>query len=88
MKSPQTPGEWQEAVDAATGALALDAARWYGLVQGGPTVNVVRCEQIIQEGRRRGINARLDAIERFAKAVVAEQLAALRKRCAEGQYGP
>ena len=44
MKTPKKPGEWQEAMDAAHGALALEAARYYGLVTGGPVVNAERCQ--------------------------------------------
>lgn len=39
--------EWQEAVDGAYALLALDAARRYGLITGGPGVNVGRCRQIL-----------------------------------------
>src|SRR5919109_1085224 len=38
MTEPQNPKEWQEAIDAAEFYLALDSARQYGLLTGGPTV--------------------------------------------------
>ena len=65
MKQPQTPTEWQEAVDLAHGALVLDSARQYGLVTGGPTVDVSRCEQFLRDGRRLGITPGRDALDRF-----------------------
>lgn len=69
MIEPQTDAEWQDAVDAAQGALALDAARAYGLVEGGPGVNVARCEEFLAKGEARGIHPTGDAIERFAVEV-------------------
>lgn len=62
---PSTPEEWQAAVDAAEGALAVDSARQYGLVTGGPIVNVDRCVEILDAGRERGITPASDAIEKF-----------------------
>jgi len=66
MEEPRTRQEWQAAVDAAWGALALDAARQYGLVTRGPEVNVSRCEDMLRRGKRRGVVPAPDAIERFA----------------------
>jgi hypothetical protein len=54
---PQTAADWQAAVDAADFLLSLDSARRYGLVSGGPAVNVLRCEAVIREGRARGFVA-------------------------------
>lgn len=53
-RDPETPAEWQIAVDAAWALLLLDAARQYGLVTGGPAANVDRCAAILAEGKRRG----------------------------------
>lgn len=69
---PTTPAEWQEAVDAAEGALALESARLYGFVTGGPAVNTVRCEEILRAGAELGVTPSRDAIDRF----VDEQLGA------------
>jgi hypothetical protein len=69
---PRTEEDWQAAVDCAAGALALDAARQYGLVTGGPAVDVARCEELLDRGRRRGIDPRHDAVERFTAALLAE----------------
>ena len=48
--------EWQEAVDLANFYLLLDSCRQYGSVTGGPKINVDRCVEIIQEGKKRGIS--------------------------------
>jgi hypothetical protein len=52
---PKNAGEWQEAVDAACFLLLIDSARQYGLITGGPTVNVSRCEDILERGRKQGV---------------------------------
>lgn len=62
---PTTPAEWQTAVDAAKALLTLEAARSYGLVRGGPGVNVGRCEDLLARGRARGIEPSPDAVERY-----------------------
>lgn len=51
---PTTPAEWQEAIDAAEFFLTLESARLYGLLEGGPSVNVTRCEEILRRGRELG----------------------------------
>lgn len=51
---PQTDQEWDEALRAAVYWLAFESARLYGLLSGGPKVNVERCEAVIAEGRLRG----------------------------------
>lgn len=51
---PKPPEEWQEAVDAAAFCLTLDSARQYGLVEGGPTLNVERCAHILAKGETLG----------------------------------
>lgn len=62
---PTTAAGWHEAVDLATGALALDAARQYGLVTGGPAVNVDRCNEILARGLAAGVTASKDAVAIF-----------------------
>lgn len=74
MTEPVTAQDWQTAVDAAQGALALDAARKYGLVTGGPGVNVDRCEEILQRGRQLGYVPTKDTSERFVAGVLAAEL--------------
>jgi hypothetical protein len=65
IPGPQSPEEWQDAVDGAHALLALDAARQYGLVTGGPVINQERCARMLRRGAARGITPRPDALERF-----------------------
>ena len=58
MRDPQTRAEWQEAADAAQMMLALESCKLYGLLQGGPHVNVMRCEEILERARAKGIDPR------------------------------
>jgi len=66
-KEPRTPAEWQEAVDLAEGFLLIESARSYGLITGGPKVDVARCEEILVAGRRRGVRPRSAAAEQLAR---------------------
>lgn len=63
---PKTKAEWQKLVDVAGFFLLLDSARQYGVITGGPNVNVERCCQIIEAGRKKGIQSRADAVQPFA----------------------
>lgn len=66
---PETPEQWQEAVDLAHGFLAIESCRQYGLVTGGPRANVSRCEEILTLGKERGIAPREGAIETVAALI-------------------
>jgi hypothetical protein len=55
MRDPQTPEEWQEAVNGACVMLMVDSARQYGLVFGGPEVNVERCDELLARGKQLGV---------------------------------
>lgn len=55
MKTPKTRAEWQEAVDGAAGLRALADCKMYALIEGGPEINVERCDQILEQGRARGV---------------------------------
>jgi hypothetical protein len=55
MKQPKTGSEWQEAVDAAAACRAVADCKLYGLLEGGPVVNVARCDEILERGRARGV---------------------------------
>ena len=68
-RDPQTRDEWQEAVDCAFGLIALDSAKQYGLITGGPTVSMDLCEDMLKRGAERGIRPRSDAIEQLARAI-------------------
>jgi hypothetical protein len=52
--NPQLSQEWQDAVNTAEFLLLLESARGYGLITGGPTVNVERCMEILELGREKG----------------------------------
>jgi len=67
---PTAPQEWQEAVDSARVMLALASARFYGLVEGGPTVDVTRCEEILARGAALGYLPAPDAVERYIGGLV------------------
>ena len=64
-EEPLTLDQWQDAVDMAHGAMQFQAAKDYGLVTGGATVNVGLCEEILEKGARRRAGPRPDAVERF-----------------------
>lgn len=54
-QDPVTDEEWQEAALLARGALLFVAAKAYGLVSGGPHVDVPRCEELLARALARGI---------------------------------
>ena len=54
-KDPQTPQEWQQAVDAAEAWIVFDSAKEYGLITGGPKIDVARCKELLARGKRLGI---------------------------------
>lgn len=62
---PKTSEQWQAAVDAAHALLALDSARQFGLVTGGPTVNVDRAVEILKLGAKRGFQPAPDDLDRM-----------------------
>lgn len=73
MNDPDTPQEWQDAVDAAHAALAIDSAAKYGLILTPiVTVAVPRCEEILERGAALGYTPAADAVERFVAEVARE----------------
>lgn len=64
MIDPTCDRQWQEAVDSAWAHLLLEDARKYGLVRGGPEVNVVRCREILDRGKQRGIVPSHQAVDK------------------------
>ena len=60
-----------------TGALAaevyllIDAAKKYGLVEGGPEINVERCEEVIAEARAAGVTYSQDEVDHALIAILA-----------------
>lgn len=55
MKAPRTRKQWQEAVDLAAGMRDIADLKMYGLLAGGPEINVARCDDMLERGRQRGI---------------------------------
>jgi len=49
-EDPETPDEWQSAVDAADFCLLISAACQYGLITGAPRINVERCQELLERG--------------------------------------
>lgn len=66
--------EWQMAADGASFALALESCRLYGLITGGPAVNVDRCELILARALEHNVTPRPleDLIPELLPAFVAE----------------
>ena len=61
---PQTPEEWQEAVETAWASLALDSLVQYGLIEavgGCLSVDADRCREVLERGRAMGITATQEA---------------------------
>lgn len=54
-RKPRTAREWQDAVDAAAAARTIADCKMYGLLEGGPVIDVARCDEILERGRRRGV---------------------------------
>jgi hypothetical protein len=54
MIDPETPEQWQEAVNAAEFILAIDSARQYGLIETDIRPDVERCDDILRRGREKG----------------------------------
>jgi len=72
MRLPKTTAEWQEAVDAAAGMRAIADCKMYGLIEGGPSINVERCDWILARGRRRNVTP-----SRSGKELAIELIAAI-----------
>jgi hypothetical protein len=64
----QMPEEWQTAVDAADALLHIQSAEAYGLITGAPTVNVERCEELLEAGSLRGVMPSAGNVERYIAA--------------------
>lgn len=55
-KDPRTREEWQLAVDAACALRLIADCKMYGLIAGGPTIDVGRCDDILDRGKAHGIH--------------------------------
>jgi hypothetical protein len=70
-RDPQTAAEWQEAVNGAEACLLIDSARQYGLITGGPVIDVTRCERILTAGRGRQILPSKSGVDAYIQAFTA-----------------
>jgi hypothetical protein len=69
---PQTTADWRLVLAVAHACLALDAARQYGVVVGGPTIDVRRCEELIAGGLAIGLRVTKDEIDTATDTLLAE----------------
>ncbi len=74
---PITEADWQMAVDAAAACLSIESARQFGLIIGGPEVDIERCTQIVAQGIDLGITASPGAAARYVGEWNAEALRVL-----------
>lgn len=74
MKQPETPDEWQEAVNMAELWLLVHSAVAYGLVTYDGKINPERCDEILRLGRKRGVHPQKHEVDKlvqdFAKGAV------------------
>jgi hypothetical protein len=75
---PQTPEQWQDAVDGAAGFIAIESCKMYGLMKGGPKIDLARCKQILEHGAAKGITPSKSDTE-LALALIA----AINESCSE-----
>ena len=59
----KTPEEWQIAVNGALGLRTIADCKMYGLLEGGPKINVLRCDDIIKRGIEQGIQPSASAVD-------------------------
>jgi hypothetical protein len=53
---PQTPEEWQIAVNCAAALRVILDCNLYGLLKGCPRIDIDRCDEILSQAAARGIN--------------------------------
>lgn len=72
MKQPKTVAEWRKTVNLSEALLCIDSARQYGLITGGPRVNVDRAVELLAEGARRGHQPDRAAVGEMIRSIVRE----------------
>ena len=72
LELPKSDAEMLVLVEQAEAWLLFDAAEKYGLITGGPTVDVARCEEIIAEGKERELEATQAGINAAVGRIVRE----------------
>jgi hypothetical protein len=55
VNEPESPKEWQEAVNLAELYSLVDSAVKYGLVEYTGKISIERCYDILEQGRKRGV---------------------------------
>jgi hypothetical protein len=53
VNEPQTPEQWQAAIDSAQLFLAVGSARQYGLIETHIRIDVARCVRLLGRGKLR-----------------------------------
>jgi hypothetical protein len=75
VNEPESPKDWQEALNLAELYSLVDSAVKYGLVEYTGEINVERCHDILEQGRKRGVypvKAQVDAlIQEFVRGTSA-----------------
>ncbi len=71
-RDPKTPAEWRVAAAFAQACLAIDSARQYGLITGGPGVNVGRCLEVLERAKARDVVPTRKEIDAAVDAMIAE----------------
>lgn len=79
---PQTLEEWQDVADWSEFFVSIDSCRQYGLITGGPLVNVDRSLELLERAKAQGITPRPDAIERCARLWSEARLYGIKNRAA------
>lgn len=77
MSDPQTPAEWQAAVDAADFFLLVDSACQYGLVVYDGQIHIDRCLDILRRGAAAGV---VPSLPDRRRAMIAEYVRCARAR--------
>jgi hypothetical protein len=70
MKEPNTPEEWQRAVNLAETMLLVHSAQAYGLITGGPDVDAQRCDDLIAKAKALDIHPQQAAIDKMIAELV------------------
>lgn len=53
--------------------LHIDSAQKYGIVTGGPVVDVARCEELLARGKEKGITPAPDCVETFFRRMAGQR---------------
>jgi hypothetical protein len=70
MDEPETTKEWQEAVNLAELYSLVDSAIKYGLIDYSGKINIERCDDILERGRKRNIYPVKAQVDQLIQAFV------------------